>query len=125
MDLQLTCEHYREAIDHEGCLVCSLLIDRKLFRRLRVKPDDCVDMLWRNMLAGLYVDPWLSVAELVGRACEPHAARTVADRIRSPSCGLDSVFLWNFDWHQREILRLSAIRCEFMKCVDFVLEHAA
>lgn len=108
---------------HEGCAVACVLIDRKLSRKLRLRPEHVVDLFWRDILAALLADPWLPLETIVSLAHEPYAARTIADRIRCPIVGWERMFLWNFDWHQREVLRLHRVREEFIRSVDFIYEH--
>ena len=120
---QLAATHYGEVMRHESSLVCCLLLDRKLCRVLRVKPSDMVDPFWRAVLVELIGDNWVSLGQIVERSHESHAARTIADAMRCPARWCDLCFVWNFYWHQSELLRLARIREEFTAAVDVILEY--
>lgn len=120
---ELSATHYGEVMRHESALVCCMLLDRKLCRSLRVKPSEMVDPFWRSVLVELIADSWVSLRQVLERSQESHAARTIADAIRCPATGYDLCFVWNFNWHQSEIIRLANIRTQFMEAVDCILEH--
>jgi len=122
MQLELPTEHYKTAIEHEAGMVCCLLIDRRMCRFATASPEDFVDLFWADVYRRLLSDHWMGLAELL-KDTEEHSARTICDAMQDPFTGAPRVFLWNFDFHQSEVVRLRQVRREFLRAADFVLEH--
>lgn len=103
-------DHYSRAAYHESAVACSLLIDRKLCARLTIGAHHVYDPMWSRIVSELRRDPFLPLDALLLQIADPFAEQMIVDAIRCRATGQELFFVWNFEWHQAEVLHLAEIR---------------